>query len=198
MPDIQPMPPMPMNAAMPSVAVPFENYLEMNTFRRNSEKTHVDKLLGREEVERLKEIIKKADPTREELLELLNLLTGIEQKLVNYSDYDRYILGKYFTWIRDLVKICEFLYDYEDRIKKENYFEGSPHKKVIMDTLTEIKKMQLHNTKFSIDVFLFLSRSTMSLEMVGFGGLSTQSYKYDYGQNPYSLPMPQQGKKGLF
>jgi hypothetical protein len=38
---------------------------------------------------------------------------------LNYSDWDRYIILKFFVWIREFTKVCEILYDYEDELKRQ-------------------------------------------------------------------------------
>lgn len=155
----------------------FENILSQKLHTQTQEKTFIDKLLGRKEAERLRELIKKDDLTREELLELLYMLSNIELKLTNLTEYDRYLLGKYFTWIRDLTKLAEFLYDYEQQIEKFNF---KKYKNEIKEMLDQIKKMILHDVKFSVDVFLFLSRSTLGLKAFAFDSLSKSRFEYEY------------------
>jgi len=155
----------------------FENLLSQKLHTQQTEKTFIDKLLGRKEAERLRELIKKDDLTREELLELLYMLSNIELKLTNLTEYDRYLLGKYFTWVRDLTKLAEFLYDYEQQFEK---FDFKKHKEKIKNTLDQIKKMVLHDVKFGVDVFLFLARSTLGLNAFAFDSLSKSRFEYEY------------------
>ncbi|MEM5810114.1 MAG: hypothetical protein QW156_04480 [Candidatus Aenigmatarchaeota archaeon] len=140
-----------------------------------TDKTYIDKILAKSESESLKSLIKKNELTREDLLEILYLLTGLEIKLSNFDEYTRYVLGKYFTWIRELVKIAEFIYDYEEEIRKGEDDE-------VNIVYQQIKNMMLHNTKFAVDIFLYLSRSSLSLEGVAFDKLSKSRYEYEYGQ----------------
>ena len=42
-----------------------------------------------------------------ELLELLYMCIGTEAKLVNLSDWDRYVVLKFFVWIREFIKVVE-------------------------------------------------------------------------------------------
>jgi len=159
---------------------PFEKTLWYHAFRPPAERAFSDKLLSKEEVKKLQELIKKDNLTRQELLELLYLLTGVELKLANLTEYDRYLLGKYFAWVRDLVKLAEFLYDYIEKI------EGNKFKKygeTIKETLEAIKKMILHDVKFGVDIYLFLLRSTLGIEAFAFDSLSKQRYEYEYA--PY-------------
>lgn len=149
-----------------------------------------DKLLGKDIGRRLQQLIKK-DLTRDDLLELLYLLTSDELKLANLSEYDRYILGKYFTWVRDLVKLGEFYYDLleTDDIKD----------KKVKEVLRTTKDMVLHNIKFSVDIYLYLLRSTLGVEAFAFDSMSKSRYEYEYGgATPTSLTPPDNKKLSFF
>lgn len=161
----------------------YEDALGGKAFRSESDKTYIDKLLGRKEVDQLKRLIEKDELDRSDLLRLLYLLTGGELKIVNLTEWDRYLLGKYYTWIRDLVKVAEFLYDYEDNVKT-GIVKFGVHKEEIGDGLKSIKKMVLHDVKFSVDIYLFLTRSTLSLSGAAFDRLSKSRYEYEYGNYP--------------
>ena len=158
---------------------------------RNSDsvESFTDKLLGKDIARRIQYLIKK-DLNREDLLELLYLLTNIELKLANLSDYDRYLLGKFFAWIRDLVKLGEFLYDYIESIEDETDEET-------IDILKSIKNMVLHDIKFAVDIYLYLLRSTSGISAFAFDALSKMRYEYEYGGNHENLKPPQE-KKSLF
>jgi len=169
----------------------YEQWLGNYAFKQPMEKTFVDKLLSRKEVMELQNLIMKEDLTRQDLLKLLYMLTSAELKLSNLGEYDRYLLGKYFTWVRDLVKVAEFLYDYVDQIEKGKVKFSDEGKKEILDTLDQVKKMFLHDVKFSADIFLFLTRSSLALTGIAFDTLSKQRFEYEYG-GQYPLTQPQQ------
>lgn len=90
----------------------FEQRLSQEIFAGQSEKTFIDKMLAREDVERIREIIKLPRLSREDLAELLYLLTSAESKLVNYSAWERYVILKYYVWVREFVKSGILLRDY--------------------------------------------------------------------------------------
>src|SRR6056297_2048732 len=97
----------------------------------SGEKTFIDKLLGKNDVERVRELVRKEKLTREELLELLYSLTGTEMKLLNLGTWDRYVILKYFVWIRDFVKNIEIMYDYQEKVFKEAKKEDTGQEKRI-------------------------------------------------------------------
>jgi hypothetical protein len=152
----------------------FEQALARGLFSTQSaEKSYTDKLLARKDVSAIQEIVKKDDLTRSELLELLYLLSSSEIKLANFGDWDRYLLGKFLAWIRDFVSMAEILYDYKEKYKNSK----NERLKSLMENN---RKFMLHNIKFLVDIFLYLSRSTLSLSMSAFEILSTSRYEYAY------------------
>lgn len=172
------------------------------------ERSFVDKLLDRRDVEKIERIITKEKLTREDLLQLLYVITGIETKLVNYSEYDRYILGKYYAWIRDFVNVAELFYDVEQQIREfyqniEKNVKDKKHREKYKEQwaktqriLDYIRGLLLHDVKFAIDVFLFLSRSTLSLNAEAFKSLLTNKFEVEYsspeavGMIPPATPPP--------
>ena len=174
----------------------YESYLRNYIHRPDVEKTFIDKVLGRQDAERLKELMAKSELTRNDLTELLYLLTSVNLKLVNFNEWDRYLLGKFYAWIRDFVTLCEDIIDYEDDI-------NDPTKGLISNTtdtqlkniIERVRKHDIHNCKFLIDVFLYLSNSTLSIGGSGFDTLTTSKFEYDYG--PYYTNPPQQKQSGF-
>lgn len=185
----------------------FEQQIQKAMFSPTSEKTFIDKILARSDVDAIRKIISKPRLKREELLELLYMLGGVESKLYNYSEWDRYIILKFFVWIREFVKIAELLYDYQDELrKKENTCvtckkfiklgeeEKDQDKKCKCDppvaeqVLTDRTKRLLennerlieHNIKFLVDLFLNIGRTTLSIGATGFMELLKNRFEVDY------------------
>lgn len=179
----------------------FENRLAQRLFTTPlQDKSHTDKLLGRAEIEKIQNLIKKDDLERSELLEMLYLLSSSEIKLANFGDYDRYLLGKFLAWIRDFVSICEILYDYKeeyDNIEKDGDENDKSYldKKDIRKLMENNRKYMLHNVKFLVDIFLYLSRSTLSLSMNAFEILTTSKYEYAYSDPGNVLKPSDEGTK---
>jgi hypothetical protein len=171
-------------------------------FTPNSEKTFIDKILARSDVDSIRKLVAKPKLKREELLELLYMLGGVESKLYNYSEWDRYIILKFFVWIREFVKIAELLYDYQDELKiKENTCK---HCKKLIETeglnkckcekpeplsvlsartrrlLDNNERLIEHNIKFLVDLFLNIGRTTLSIGATGFMELLKNRFEVDY------------------
>ena len=86
---------------------------------KDNEKSFVDKVLSRQDSARLQKLMKTENITREELLEILYIISGPSLKVLNYNEWDRYLLGKAFAWIRDFATLCEEIIEWEEAINKE-------------------------------------------------------------------------------
>lgn len=168
----------------------FERNLSPMLFAKDQEKTFIDKVLDRKDSERLSELMRKEELDRTELLELLYLIVSIPTKLVNYNDWDRYLLGKFLSWIRDFCTLHESLLDYIKLFEDDKESD-------IYKTLNTIRKHDSHNLKFLIDIFLYLSNSTLSLGATAFDTLSKNRFEYAYPNQGY-MPATPPARKGLF
>ncbi len=176
----------------------FEKSLSGNLFSTNIEKSFIDKILARGDIESIRSIIKKEDLKRKDFLELLYMLSSSEIKLVNFSPWDRYVILKFFVWIREFVKLAEILYDYQDdlKLKEDNAKKvAEKTKKPITFQLSKRTKKLIknnerlleHNIKFLVDLYLNIMRSSLSVGATGF--LEILKNKFEVG---YTQPQPQQ------
>jgi len=158
----------------------FEKALEQSLFKKDPEKSFIDKLLAKNDVEKVRELMKKDNLTRSELLELLYQCTSNEIKLVNLGSRERYILLKFFVWIRETIKIAEIMYDNQDYLQaqeKQGIIMLSPRCKKI---LKNNERLMEHNIKFLIDMYFIIARSTMSLGGTGFMELLKNKFEIAY------------------
>lgn len=146
----------------------------------NTEKTFIDKILGKADVDRLKELVQKDPLQRKELLEILYLLGATESKLVNYDSWDRYVILKFFVWVREFVKVCELMYDYEDDYNSKHFKLSDRASKMLKNNQREMQ----HNAKFLIDLYLNISRTTLSVGGVGVKELLTNKFEMSYPNAP--------------
>ncbi|MEM4878276.1 MAG: hypothetical protein QW616_05975 [Thermoplasmata archaeon] len=153
-----------------------------NIINTRSEVALSDKLLAKDTLEKIRLLIKKEELTLEEMNEVLYLLASDEIKLLNFTYNDRYILGKFYAWIREFVKLVEEIQRFE-----KDYKKLTEEQKI---TLQKIKQIMSHNFKFLVDVFAFLSRSTMSINSKAFEEFLKQKYEYEY-----SYPTEQKEKE---
>lgn len=171
----------------------FEDSLSAAMFSERSEKTFIDKLLGREDANRVKEIIKKPRLKREDLLELLHLLSGTESKLVNYSSWDRYLVLKFFVWIREFIKIAENFYDYREQLNKKNIKLSERANKLLDSNEKNIE----HAAKFLIDLYFNIMRTSLSTGATGFLEILKNKFEVNYPLQAGLTPQPQQQGGGF-
>lgn len=169
-----------------------KNALSQGIFSSQTEKTFIDKVLGRKDVEDIREIIKKKRLEREDLMHLMYMLSSVELKLLNYNEWDRYVMAKFFVWIRDYVAICESLLDYKERLDAKKGVILSNRAKSIFKNNIELIE---HNIKFLIDLYFNLSRSTMSISATGFMELLKNKYEVVYPSDGLANAGAQDDKK---
>jgi len=186
----------------------FYQNLGKSLFTGESEKSLVDKLLGRQDADKLHMLIQKEPLTRSDLEEILFLMTSIDQKIVNYDQWDRYVIVKLFPWVKDYSTLCKTWMLYEEQFDKGEFDEDFTITKeiqvndstsieivkpVLEETkriVKEISKYLQHNLKFLISIFSLVSNSTLSIDGAAFETLTTSRYEYSYPMIP--LPQPQQ------
>jgi len=179
----------------------FEQAIQNSLNMAAKDRSFIDKLLAKEDVDRLRELTKKAKLCREDLLELLYLLTSTESKLLNLGVWDRYIMLKFFVWIREFIKIAELLYDYQDDLKRKeslckscgkykddktnpcNCIEFVPSGQLTprcKQLLYNNERLIEHNAKFLIDLYLNIGRTTLSLGGTGLLEILKNKYELTY------------------
>lgn len=165
-----------------------------NIFRGSPEKTFIDKLLAKEEVAKIRDFLRKENLTRSDIREILNLMAGAESKLYNFSDWDRYVVLKFFVWLREFVAILELLYDYEEKTKDENLDEET---KILFKNS---KKLMMHSLTSMIDLYLNIARTSLSQGGSAFFEAFKQRFEIDYKNAPgFQTPIaPQQQQQQIF
>ena len=182
----------------PSNYSQFYNNLNKAIFHGESEKSFVDKILGRQDADKLHELIKKEPLTLSDIEEILFLMTSIDQKLLNYNEWDRYIIVKLFPWVKDFSIICKTMMIYQGQYEKGEFdddFKNQTNKEDTYKVIQEINKYLLHDFKFLISTFLLLSNTTLSIDGAAFDVLTTSKFEYSYPSVP--LPQPQERRSIL-
>lgn len=189
----------------------FEQNLERSMFGKNPEKSFIDKILARQDVEAIRDIIKKDRLTRQDMLEILYLLSGAESKLLNYGAWDRYVILKFFVWIREFVKVAEIMYDVRENIEKDLALEVKlakvKDKSLLVDVdgvrkrterlLDNNERLMEHNVKFLVDLYLNIGRTSLSLGGGGFLELLKNKYEIVYPAANNAVGGIGDQKKGL-
>lgn len=141
------------------------------------DKTFIDKVLGREDIREIKRIINKEVLTSKDISQLLYLVNSAEQKLYNFSEDERKVVGKFFVWLREVAVQHKHLYEYEEQLKNCTSKTDETTKKILDD----MKKKLTHCVTFMADVLFFMCRSSLSVGGVGFKEVLKNKFEIVYG-----------------
>ena len=101
-------------------------------------------------------------------------------------------------WIQIFKNISEFIFDLEDYLNKCESREEVKLTETIKKLIEKIRRSWSHVLKFNIDLYLNVSRSTLSLHSKGFESILTNKYEMNY-PSPQDISMPvQERSPGLF
>lgn len=177
-----------------------EQELQRSIFRSNPEKTSIDKVMGRSDIERIQELMKKERLNRSDILVLTAYMSGMEAKLFNLSKEERSVLLKFFVWISEYVKVGESNYDLDKNVKGELFTllgpskvmksthkeKGGEHKeldevdKSILAILDKNEAKIEHIFKFLANLYLNISRTSLSQSGAAFTKVLEHKYDIQY------------------
>lgn len=172
--------------------------LQNALFNRTVERTTIDKLLGKEDIARIREIIKKENLTRQDIRELNSMMASSESKIANLGEWDRYVIMKYYVWIQEMLVVGELLLDYENQkinqteaIRKAKKFSTFTPTKKTKQMYNNIKLQWEHNFKLMLNLYLNIMRTSLSLGGTAFKELLTNKFEGIYNY-PNQTALPQQ------
>lgn len=164
----------------------WEEAVARNMDFSNREKTFSDKVFARDEVEKIKDLMRKDSLSRQDLNELLYLMSSTESKLLNLGEWDRYVMAKYYVWVREFFKQLEILFDYIEDIEKKEKNGEITLKPTTRKLLYNNRKLAEHNLKFLIDFYFQIMRTSLSLGGQLVSDLLGQKFEFQY-KTPQSL-----------
>ena len=150
-----------------------EQYQTFNNIMNGveSNEKNIDQFMIKDLINRIKFLMRKDELSKEDLSELLYLLTATELKMTRLSLRDRYILGKFFVWLRDFVSLTDEYYDFIDEERKNLGLDyNTTHARIDSETedIEKLLERAMHSclsgTKFMSDIYLFILRSGLSIE----------------------------------
>lgn len=127
----------------PQTQYPWYQQLGRSLFQGETEKSLVDKLLGRGDADKLHKLMQKEPLTKSDIEEILFLMTSIDQKIVNYNEWDRYVIVKLFPWVKDYSTICKTWMIYEEQFLRgdfDNDFTQEEEIEIEVQTKEELEK----------------------------------------------------------
>lgn len=192
----------------------FREAMEKALFKSDSEKTRFDKLMGRDEMIRLKQIFTKPLLSIEDVNEIQNTIISSEIKLTDFRRNERYINHKYYIVIGEYAtRYCKAIradQQYQEEIERQEREieqEQDIEKKAkrikllqdIRNVRAEIQKDYAVMYKKLVNAYLFGVRSPLSFEGNLINLLGTERKEYSYEGNLSPVPQQQilQEKKGV-
>lgn len=162
-----------------------EQRLGQAMYMNSPERALSDKALATKEIEAIKEIVKRDTLGLADLRELSYLLSAAETKLVELDHRERWLLGKYLTWINQITQIQETNIK-NMKVHKSTKISDFEISSNISLTDTMIFEILDEEIKKMVNIYLYLTRSSLSLDGVGFSSLLSQKFEYEYkGTQPH-------------
>ena len=146
-------------------------------YQGNQEKTHTDKVLGKDVAGKIEDLIQKDELSLQDLRLISYYLADIEAKLHNFGGKDRFVLGKYLIWLRKIITCQEYTIKTVEQLKKDL---GTTD--LTLQAYDLIKMGNNEESKVHATQWLYWARSSLSLGGTGFSTLNTQSFEYEYNQ----------------
>jgi len=97
-----------------------EDQIENSMIYGGGDKSYIDKVLGHKYFDEIKNLMKKSPLNREDLNELLSLLSSPELKMVNFDMQERHAVLLYYSWLREFVSLLQSFYDYKDYVENNS------------------------------------------------------------------------------
>jgi len=154
----------------------FEEQLQQQFNKSSSEKTYVDKLLSRKDVEKMNKLMQKSPMTRKDLSDLFSMVQSTESKLYNLGGWDRYVLNKYYNWLNEMFSVAEGIFDYEADMGKKKITDRT--KKIF----TNVRRHMEHNIKFCVGLYMNICRTSLSLGGTGILEMLHTKFEVSYPQ----------------
>ncbi len=186
----------------------FRTAMEKSFLQSNQEKNKFDRLMGRDEMQRLKAIFTKPILTNEDVNEMQNTIIATEIKLTDFRGRERYINHKFY------IVIGEYATRYTKAIRADEQYqkEMKEYKKQINDAdfslevkeekllslakvekvRAEIQKDYAGMYKKMVNAYLYGVRSALSSEGNLINLLGTDRKEYSYEGNLSPVPQSQQ------
>lgn len=192
----------------------FRDAMEKSFYRDAQEKTKFDKLMGRDEMQRLKQIFTKPILSIEDVNEIQNTIIASEIKLTDFRGAERYINHKFYIVIGEYatrytkairadeeyqketngyIKVINKLADSEEKTKRLQALEK------VIKVRAEIQKDYAVMYKKIVNAYLFGVRSPLSQEgnLINLLGIDRKEYSYEGNLSPVPQQQQPQQKPGV-
>lgn len=158
-------------------------------FVKPSERTVIDKLFAREDIERIREMSKTTRLSKAELQELLHLLTSVEPKLLNLKEWTMYAMSQFLVGITGFVTLAMQYCDAQDLINERKAL-GKVSKRT--EELFEESRLKIDRSmRFIVNVFSYSGRVTLSKDALAFKEFVRAQWELEYAKDRQQGLIPQ-------
>ena len=138
----------------------FQQELQQAVYTPSLERTGQDQILSKEEVIRLREIVSKDFLNLADINAIQNILVSNEIKMTNFTDREKYVIGKYFIWVSEYAK------RYSKALSAKQFYEKYKGKTTdrTKEARREIEKDYASQYKALVHTYCYLIRSPLSVK----------------------------------
>jgi len=165
----------------------FQKELQQSIYSNASEKTSQDQVLSREEVMNLRSLISKEFLCSDDINSIQNILVSNEIKMTNFTDREKYVIGKYFVWVSEYAK--RYI-----KALSANYFYSKYTGKLTDNTKNgrkEIEKDYSSTYRLLVHTYCYLIRSPLSVKGALVNRFTTNTQEINYSGLAQNNPVPQ-------
>lgn len=170
-----------MGIANPGENPGFDKRLGSNKTFMAVEDSVIDKLMARKDIERLYILQKQAKLSKEQLNELLHLLTAVEPKFLNFDAWLHYAMTHFLVGVRRFIGMTLQFHSIDEKIK-----EAEKEGKIVTQRTKELFDLSFleveSQMKFVLDIFCYAGRASMSRGALAFKEFVRAQWEYEYGQ----------------
>lgn len=161
-------------------------------FIRPGERTVIDKLFARDDIEKVRELLKKENLKRVEWQELEHYLTSLEPKLQNLEPDLMYKLSKFMVTVSSAVSLSGYFADCAGLIEKE-LEKGKLISLKARNHFKIVRARVDRSTKLLYSVFTYSGRVTLSNKALAFKEFTRAQWEQQYNMPMGQKVVPERG-----
>jgi len=170
------------------MSTPFVDALGTSPFMRPSERTVIDKLFARDDVEKIRELQKELRLDKKQLQELLHLLSAVEPKLLNLEPWTMYALSQFLVGVTGFMTLAMQYCDVDDLLEdRKKVGKVSPR---CIELFEQSRLKVDRSMKFILSVFSYSGRVTLSNKAMAFKEFTRERWELEYSKNPNQGMVP--------
>lgn len=174
-----------------------ERRLSQAVMNGNIEKSYTDKLTAKDEMNDIRQIFRKSELNRSDLHDILSLMASSETKLVQFNEWERYIVLKLFVWLREFCKIMELMIDYKDYLETKHKAGDLNFTDRAKVSFNNAYKTGWGNARAIVELYFMIMRTSLSINGRLISDLTKDKFEIQY-QNDEKITQVAPVRQGWF